>query len=133
MMQVRRRRRKLHAFNKKNSFNLLRYAHYLLHFTKLLCYTFYVICYLSLYFCLSFLLFFLCKFIVFFTKFVLSFVRAHFFPLFFVLPRCVFSCQYYASTHLFHFQNLKLLIILLKWVILLVYVFSIKSSFVQNL
>jgi len=65
-----RRRRKFHAFNKKNSSILLRYAHSLLHFTQLFCYTFYdYILFIMIIIRLSFLLSFLCKFVLFISNF----------------------------------------------------------------
>ena len=133
MMQERRRRRKIHGFNKKNSFTLLRYAHSLLHFTQLLWYTFYVICYLSLYFFVSHFSYLFSVNLFFSLQNLFFPMVVHFlFPIFFILPRCVFVsilCKYTP----FSLLELKLLIIILKCVILLVFVFSFKSLFVQNL
>jgi len=88
-----RRRIKFHVFNKKNFFILLRYAHSLLHFTQLLCYTFYdYILFVIIFIHLSFLISFL-------YKFILLFFADFFFSSLFHSPG-MFSCQYYASTDL---------------------------------
>ena len=88
-----KRRRKFHAFNKKNSFILLRYAHSLLYFTKLLCSLFMIIYYLSLYLFVSHF-----SSLLYANLFFCIFV--HFFSLSFSFSLGVFLCQYYASTHL---------------------------------
>ena len=80
MQERRRRKKKFHAFNKKNSFILLRYAHSLIHFTQLLCYTFYdYILFIIIFICPSFLLSFFYKFVLFFAKFVIVNILCNFF------------------------------------------------------
>ena len=102
MMQE-KRRRKFHAFNKNNSFILLRYAYSLLHFTQLLCCTFYdyilYIIYHYIYLSLISLLISLQICYSFLWKFVLLYLYALFF-LYFSFSLGVFSCQYYAGTHM---------------------------------
>jgi len=89
-----KRRRKFHAFNKKHSFILLRYAHYLLHFTQLFCYTFYdYILFIIIFIRLSFLFSFLSKFVLLFFANLFFHIFVHFFNLSFSFFLCVFSYQ----------------------------------------
>jgi len=75
--------------------------HSLLHFTQLLCYTFYdYILFINyIYSSLIFPLF-LCKFVFLFFANLFFLIFVHFFFLSFSFSLDVFSCQYYTSTHL---------------------------------
>ena len=96
--KIQKKKKKFHAFNKKNSFILLRYAHSFLHFTQLLCYNCYdYILFIIIFIHLSFFLSFLCKFVLLFFANLFFRIFVHFSFLIFILPLCVFVsilCEY---------------------------------------
>ena len=95
-----KRRRKYQAFNKTNSFILLRYAHSLLHYaTSLLHFFWLYIIYHYIYSPLISHLFFSVN-LYFFSSQILYLVSLWTFLLSFSFSLGVFSCTYYASTHL---------------------------------
>jgi len=104
-----RRRRKLHAFNKKNSFILLSMHILFFILPNFFVTLFMITCYLSLYLFLSHFSYLFSTNLLFSLQNLFFRIFVHFFPLSSSFSLGVFSCKYYASTHLFYFLEFKII------------------------